>query len=238
MRALLVFFATLTLSAAAGLLLSFPMAGAIVCPTCFGFVPIGDDIFVESTMSETARRDAAATLPKSRERVRAFYGVLLREPRVFICATEDCYRRYAGGGSRGTAFLDRALILAPDPATVPIAAHELSHIELHARIGLFATVRDALPRWFDEGLAVNVSDDPRYLLPGTGRARCRMRADDALPASRSDWLEAADGRLYAISACRVAEWLAARNGSAGVRTLAERIARGDSFQDAFEGALR
>jgi hypothetical protein len=238
MRSLLIFLFSMSVSAAAGLLFAYPLAGAIVCPSCFGFAAIGENAFVQRAMPENQRREAAQTLRQASARVYSFYGELLREPRVFLCADDGCYRRYAGTGSKGTAFLDRALILAPDGITVPIAAHEMSHVELHARIGLYATVRDVLPRWFDEGLAINVSDDPQYLLPGTGRARCMIRSNEPLPVSRQEWLEDANGRLYAIAACRVAEWLAARRGASAVRLLAEKIARGETFDRAYDGALR
>jgi hypothetical protein len=232
MRSILIFLITLIVSAAAGLLLTYPMAGAMACPSCFGFAAAGDNIYVQDTMPDAERRAARATLQAARDRVRRFYGALLREPQVFLCADEACYQRYAGEGSRGTAFLDRALILAPGAVTVPIAAHELSHIEFHARIGLIATARDRVPRWFDEGLAINVSDDPRYLLPGSGAARCRLRSNEPLPVDRRDWFAAADGALYAASACRVAEWLAARGGPSAALKLADAIAAGSEFDDA------
>jgi hypothetical protein len=48
-----------------------------------------------------------------------------------------------------------------------ILAHEFSHVDLHTRIGLMRFLAGAIPAWFDESLAVIVSDDARYLKPGT-----------------------------------------------------------------------
>lgn len=225
------------LAAAIGMTIAFPLIGAIPCPRCFGFERLDgqmrdSQVFVETTMPAEERREVRDIIAQAGDAVRRFYGSLLRRPRVFVCATDACYRRLGGGRSRGMALFDRALVLAPEGLTAVIAAHELAHIELHARAGAWRAWRGAIPRWFDEGLAVNVSDDPRYLAPGRGTARCRARTDDPLPASRRDWLAAADDALYALSACRVSEWLAGHGGAAGVTRLAARIADGETFEQA------
>jgi len=216
-----------------GFVFTYPLAGALVCPRCFGFAPIAGNTYVEAVMPAADRTRAAATLRQARAMVLQFYGSLDADPAMFVCATPECYQRFAGGGargkSRGMAMLDRALILSPDGVTPVIAAHELSHVELHARAGAWRVWFGAIPRWFDEGLAINVSDDPRYLLPGSGAARCRARTRDPLPETRRDWMAQADDGLYAVSACRVSEWLADHDGRKGVLALAARIAGGGSF---------
>jgi hypothetical protein len=216
-------------SAVVGLVIAFPLAGAFMCPRCFGFDALAQHVFVEQDMPADRRARIQATIDEARDTVHAFYGNLRREAHVFVCDSDACYRRFGGGRSRGMAVFDRALILAPDGATRVIAAHELAHIELHARAGAWRVWSGAIPRWFDEGLAVNISNDLRYLVPGHGTARCRARTSDPLPESRRDWLAHADEGLYAAAACRVSEWLAANGGAAGVRRLTERIARGEPF---------
>lgn len=218
-------------AAAVGFVFAYPLAGALVCPHCFGFTPIAGKTYVETTMPAADRARAAAVLRQARAIVLTFYGSLAADPSVFVCATPDCYRRFGGGNSRGMAMLDRALILAPDGVTPVIAEHELSHVELHRRAGAWRVSFGAIPRWFDEGLAINVSDDPRYLLPGAGAARCRARSRDPLPETRRAWMAQADDGLYAVAACRVSEWLADHNGRDGVLALAARIADGGNFAD-------
>ena len=53
------------------------------------------------------------------------------------------------------------LLLSPRGLDMVMAAHELSHIELHNRVGVFRSWRET-PGWFDGGFAVLVSEDPRY----------------------------------------------------------------------------
>jgi hypothetical protein len=84
--------------------------------------------------------------------------------------------------------LNRAVMLSPRGIDAVIAAHELAHVELHERLGSHA---GHVPQWFDEGLAVLVSDDPRYLRPETAVDRCLVASDEALPATLPEWLRAA-----------------------------------------------
>ena len=196
---------------------TFPAAAAAGCPTCYGFADLGDGIYVEGSMPADHRMTAKATVEAARARVRTFYGDLQSSPRVLLCASDACYRPL-GGGSRGVTLLDQALILSPRGADTIIAAHELAHAELHKRIGVRATLARAVPQWFDEGLAVVVSDDPRYLAPSPNR--CRAEPGGDLPTSRAAWIETAEtAALYARAACKVSRWLDTHGGSAGVLRL-------------------
>lgn len=212
-------FAIVGATATAVLHFTYPAAAAAGCPTCYGFNDLGDGVYVEGEMTADRRAAAKVTVEAARARVRAFYGELRSSPRVLICATDACYQPL-GGGSRGITLLDQALILSPRGTDTVIAAHELAHAELHRRIGLVATLSRSVPQWFDEGLAVVVSDDPRYLVPG--RDRCRAEPGGDLPASRGSWIETAESAgLYARAACKVSRWLDAHGGAAGILRLVE-----------------
>lgn len=218
-----------TIIAAASLPFIYPALAAVGCPSCYGFVKLGDGIFVQRSMTREDREQGGATIEEARARVRAFYGDLEAHPRVLLCETDDCYRPL-GGGSRGITLLDQALILSPRGTDLVIAAHELAHAELHRRIGLVATLSRSVPQWFDEGLAVFVSDDPRYLAPASSSDRCRSEPDGDLPASRAAWIETAQSAdLYAKAACKVAKWISSHGGPEGVRRLAAGIADGGAF---------
>jgi hypothetical protein len=162
------------------------------------------------------------------QRVRGFYGGLVSEPRLLVCTTASCYRRIGGGGERGVAVLNRAVMLSPRGLDPVIAAHELAHVELHERLG---DHRDQVPQWFDEGLAVRVSEDPRYLLPAGSRDRCRVEPGTDLPETLDAWLKAAsvDEQIYAQAACRVTRWLDANGGQQTVVDLVRRLKNGERF---------
>jgi hypothetical protein len=219
--------AGLMFAALASAHLAYPAAAAAGCPSCYGFSALSDGIYVEGSMPADRREIAKATVVSARARVRAFYGNLEGNPRILMCETDACYRPL-GGGSRGVALLDQALILSPRGTDTVTAAHELAHVELHRRIGFVGTLSRRVPQWFDEGLAVVVSDDPRYLRPSPDR--CRLEPDGDLPVSRAAWIETAKSAdLYAKAGCKVSRWLAVHAGVEGVRRLAAGIGEGQRF---------
>lgn len=227
----------LVLAAAAVLAIvsiAYPASAAAACPSCYGFSAYGDSLYVERGASPSqlaAIKDIATT---ARDRVQTFYGSLRSHSRILICLTETCYEPL-GGRSRGIALLDRALILSPRGTNRVIATHELSHIELHHRLGLWRTWSRAVPQWFDEGVAVTVSNDERYLKPAGSGDRCTEEPGAELPTTRGAWIETAESHgLYARAACRASRWMEMRGGSGAVPRLVDAIASGATFEAAYE----
>ena len=216
----------------AGLHVAYPAVAAASCPRCYGFDKVADNVYVEQGMSVELRATVQTTVDAARDRVRHFYGSLTGNPSVLVCATEPCYYRF-GGKSRGLAVLDQALFLSPRGSSLVIAAHELSHIELHHRLGLLKTVSKSIPQWFDEGVAVVVSDDPRYLGPVGPGDRCLKEPHGDLPESRAAWIETAQSAdLYTQAACEVSRWIAGHGGPSAVARLVDAVANGTRFDTA------
>ncbi|UQU62375.1 hypothetical protein COUCH_25480 [Couchioplanes caeruleus] len=199
-----------------------PGLAATACPGCYGLHDLGDHVYADT--ADPRLRDVVAAADR---RIAAFYGERRSDPRVLICTTDDCYRRIGGGGEKGRALRDWSLMLSPAGANETIATHELSHNEFHERLG---PARSKVPQWFDEGLAVLVSDDGRYLGPGPDR--CTLPYEQALPVTTADWWSAAGGgddRAYLQAACVVSRWTGRHGGSAGVLDLISRLRDGDGF---------
>ena len=70
----------------------------------------------------------------------------------FRKASEQCYVEHGGGTDKGRAYGESMLLLSPRGLNAVITSHELTHIELHHRIGALRSWR-AIPAWFDEGLS-------------------------------------------------------------------------------------
>lgn len=226
------------LSGIAAVVAFYPPAAAAVCPTCYGLVPTGINIYSES-QDEWAAARALDIVETARQQVRYFYGSLESNPRILICFTEACYKRIGGGGSTGMALLDFALLLSPRGDRTVIATHEMSHIELHERLGLWRTVRRRVPQWFDEGLAVLISDDRRYLRSPAEADRCIVKDAEDLPTDRSAWVvEARNHRLYAKAACRVYRWTVGGKGTTAVLELISRVRAGEAFRIVFTEVRR
>ncbi|SDM81775.1 hypothetical protein SAMN04489726_3505 [Allokutzneria albata] len=208
------------------LVLAFPSIAATTCPRCYGLVPVEDGLYAEPDVSDVDRQRLVSLYREANQRVTDFYGERRGRPIVLACSTPECYSRVGGGGERGVAVLGRAVMLSPRGLDPVIAAHELSHTELHARLG-----SGQVPQWFDEGLAVLVADDPRFLLPRTSPDRCRTDTQEPLPQTLDEWLRAAsaDEQMYGKAACRVHRWAAAHGGPRAVVDLLDRLSRGERF---------
>ncbi|MFI7028950.1 hypothetical protein ACIBK1_09640 [Microbispora rosea] len=224
---LLVVLAALPIATAAVVAVAFPSVAATICPGCYGLERLAPGVYAESGLPPDRRRQVVSTVEEAERRVRDFYSGRQGSPRILACLSDRCYGRIGGGGERGVAVLNRAVMLSPEGVDPVIASHEMSHVELHARL----VTDDAVPQWFDEGLAVVVSGDPRYLAAETAADRCLVSTDAVLPVTLDAWLRAAgtDVRTYAKAACRVSRWITANGGPHAVLDLVRRLNAGETF---------
>ncbi|GAB3159176.1 hypothetical protein GCM10027161_65800 [Microbispora hainanensis] len=224
---LLAVLAALPVVAAAVVAVAFPSVAATTCPGCYGLERLAPGVYAESGLPPDRRRQVVSVVEEAERRVRDFYGGRQASPRILACLSDRCYRRIGGGGERGIAVLNRAVMLSPKGVDPVITSHEMSHVELHARLA----ADDAVPQWFDEGLAVLVSGDPRYLAPETAADRCLVSTDAMLPVTLDAWSRAAgaDVRTYAKAACRVSRWVTANGGPHTVLDLVRRLNAGETF---------
>lgn len=232
-RWLLALLGVLIVTVPVGVAVAFPSVAATTCPGCYGMERLRPGLYVEPGLQAARRRQVAEVVDVAIRRVEDFYGGRESSPGVLACVTDACYRGIGGGGERGVAVLDRTVMLSPRGIDPVIASHEMSHVELGARLG-----SRRVPQWFNEGLAVLVSDDPRYLAPATARDRCLTDSKEALPETLDDWLRTAgaDRSLYARAACRVSRWAGANGGRGAVLELIEHVAGGGEFPAAgFDG---
>lgn len=189
---------------------STPAVAAYLCPSCFGLVEVEAGIY-----AEPEAEDIRPLIKAARARVAEYYGAFDRQPVLLICQSAPCHARFGDGGARATTYGSTFIYISPRGVRVDIMAHEFSHIELHARIGLWGMMRGALPTWFDEGLAVLASQDQRYLGPEGKAVNCPEAT--ALPESAKDWRRAAGHTaptLYHDAACAAQTRLAEMGGLA------------------------
>ena len=206
-----------------------PAMAAYACPACYGLLRVTANLFVDPAMSVEDRTKLQEAISRAAAQVTAFYGSFDHTPTLLACASEECDHRLGGKGARANTYGTTFIRVSPNGLNQTILAHEFSHVELHTRIRLMRFLVGAIPAWFDEGLAVIVSDDARYLKPGTTSAmRCLVEPEDGLPSSPSQWrpLAAKTPGLYAQAACRVMRWMEANGGTARLLTMITQIADG------------
>lgn len=123
------------------------------------FVPLASDarVWVEPGHEAFGARVAAA-LPAAVARVEAaHYLPFARPPRVYVCGSDACFRRYVLTPKLSAAVVpDNRLILSPkldgseSHRLAALLTHELAHLHLGQRIGHY---HSTLPVWFHEGWA-------------------------------------------------------------------------------------
>lgn len=129
-----------------------------------GFEPLAADarVRVEPGYEAYAAR-VAAVLPEAIAQVEAAHFLpFATPPRVHVCGTEACFRRYVLTPKLSAAVVpDNRLILSPNldgkerHRLAPLLTHELAHLHLGQRIGHY---HSTLPVWFHEGWASLTAD--------------------------------------------------------------------------------
>ena len=231
-RALVWMLALAAVGLGMGLWVARP-AVAAACPACFGFSPAQDGVYLQSGMSPAQRAKAVATVAVSRGRITGFYGQERFTSRILICADDACYRRIGGEAGSGTGTVGSyALVVSPEAVNAVAVTEALSHVEMRGRVGLWKMQMGAVPEWFEQGLAVVVSEDPLYLGPAKRANRCLAGSLPDMPATPEDWrdeLRQEGDVLYAQSACQTWMWVESHGGGAGVAVLLDKLAAGQDF---------
>jgi len=123
------------------------------------FVPLASDprIQVEPGYEAYGER-VAQVLPQAMAQVEAaHYLPFARPPRVYVCGTDACFKRYVFTPKLSAAVVpDNRLFLSPNlngresQRLSALLTHELAHLHLGQRIGHY---QSSLPVWFHEGWA-------------------------------------------------------------------------------------
>ena len=221
-------------------------------PGWCGMERVSPTLFVERSMSPEARADLQHRIDLGRETVARFYGRLTTDPYFVACATMTCAERFGSYGEPAAALGDIAIRLAPNGETSALIAHELSHAELYRRVGGWRHIR-MIPRWFDEGIAVVVANEPKHSDEVWQEIRRGNLTTPAIPdlVSRDQWRGAIqqfgetrygdppeNWRLVYNTAAHEVRSLIAVTGTTGIQELLTRVNNGEKFDTAYQHVLR
>lgn len=223
-----------------------------MAPEMFGLTSISPGLYVEASANEAIRAQLREAVGRAEGAIRSAYGSVTSRPTVHACVSDDCYERFGGRGSTAKVYYDR-ILLSPRGLNWHYLAHEWSHAEMLSRLSLGAWWH--LPRWFDEGVAVAVSEAPehseshwQFLVA----AHVPRPSPEELRSLRSlrEWNDAV-GRygekgnrerrargeaeirpVYAAAGHELRPWLA-RAGHGGLLRLLEQLNAGVDFESAF-----
>lgn len=130
-------------------------------PESFGMVAVAPQIYVDPAMEDSERTQLLAAIEAARQRIRIYYGSILCNPQIIACATEECFQKSGGVTARAKAYGSTKLLLSPRGISASMIAHEWSHAELSIRLDSVFDMH-GIPAWFNEGLAVVVSNEPSH----------------------------------------------------------------------------
>ena len=215
-------------------------------PKAAGMDQVDPRLYVEPSMTNEQRQEVSRQIVIGRAQIERFYGSITAAPYFVACVTHECDERFGSYGTRAAAFGDTAVHLSANGLSAPLVAHELSHAELFHRVGGWWNARK-IPRWFDEGVAVVVADEPRHSEENWQEIR---RLGLPIPqlselVSFKDWGLAVNkygetagdvpGNLHVVYTCvghEVRGW-SAGSGATAVVTVLESIRNGSTFDAAY-----
>ena len=225
----------------------------LLAPESFGFTPLSPNIYVETGADEATRTKLRGAMEKAENAIRAAYGGVGSHPIVNACVSDKCYDSFGGMGSMAKVCGNR-ILLSPRGLNWHFIAHEWSHDEIRTRLTFSAWWH--MPQWFDEGVAVAISEAPEHsenqwqLLVASNIPRPTPEELHTFKTMR-EWLSAihrygddknierkARGEpeyhiLYAAAGHEVRPWLA-KVGSKGLLILIDRLNSGEQFESAFQ----
>jgi hypothetical protein len=228
-------------------------AGKLLAPESFGLSQIAPNIYVEANADEATRASLRDALEKAEGVIRAAYGSAQSRPIVHACISEACYESFGGKGSKAKVYGGR-ILLSPRGLDWHFVAHEWSHTEIYARLSFSALWH--LPQWFDEGVAVAVSE-----APGHSESHWQFLVASNIPRPTRDelhtfkslrqWLAAVHrygetqnierkakgesevGPVYAAAGHELRPWLA-KAGSQGLLAFLDQLNDGGEFESAYQ----
>jgi len=215
-------------------------------PKVSGMDEVDPQLYVEPVMSVEQRQEVQRQINIARAAVETFYGDITTTPYFVACLTTECDDRFGSYGQRAAAYGDLAIRLSPKGLSAPLIAHEWSHVELYRRAGGWWHARK-IPRWFDEGVAVVVANEPRHSEDNWREIQRRGLSMPQLGALNSfgDWGDAVRkhgetagdhvGNLHLVytAAGHAVRTFLSCTGPSGVATVLGAVRSGSTFDDAY-----
>lgn len=192
-----------------GVVTALPVLAASICPSCYGLRHMGQNIYADAPGAAIA-----TDVIRAQGMVAAAWGKLRANPRILICQTSQCQTRFGGGQALGMSYGAWAVHIGPTGTNATIIAHELAHAELFHRVGILSMAQGQVPVWLNEGLAVIISQDARYL-----HRDCSLFGQIVLPQNAKDWRRNAAQdhlHLYTAATCKAQGWLAQKGGFSAI----------------------
>ena len=129
----------------------FPQINDVVCEA--------ENICIE----DTERLSEAFYLTKEAYKIASYsLGKFDFEPRYIFCSTQQCYESFGFSKSRASNVGKQRIVIGPRGWSTHILAHELIHHWQNHKLGTISVLFGE--QWIIEGMAYELSNDPRMTL--------------------------------------------------------------------------
>lgn len=183
------------------------------------------DVFVPADLDTQSRERYRELLGGARQRLLRLFPTRRSRPITLLFASRADAERYGGGPAGVTRNLkcwETYVVIAPSGLCVDVIAHEWCHAEIAGYLGWH--YNQAIPTWFDEGVAMQCDDRETYASlaePLTFAGLCVL--------DRPARFNTADYVLhYGSARVELATWID-RHGTAALRHLLEQLGAGEDF---------
>lgn len=181
-----------------------------LCPSCFGFEKIGNNLYIEKGANLNQIQNALNYEKTAISEVREYFPDFKAGQRTLVCHSIACEEKLKITKAKANTYRTWLVVISSRGFEQVFFTHEFSHVALHEIAGIGANPSGIFPVWFNEGLAVIISKDKRYINPDkTGIARCIDKDIKNVPNLQIQWgaYVSKDLMVYSRSACRVSLWL-------------------------------
>lgn len=191
-----------------------PLAASF-CPECFGFKKIENNIYFDANANSEQIEAFKKWSKDSIIQVKEYFPNLESVPRYLVCVSKACDEKMGNISAKAQTYKNNLIYITSSGFEQKFLAHELSHVAFHEKAGNLLSPSGIYPAWFDEGLAVIISKDERYINPSfEGKNACIRTDINDLPTNVVTWGHEAgkDRMVYSRAACRVEIWLEKNGG--------------------------
>lgn len=131
----------------------------VVAPELVGLSCISDIICTDDV---SRYREAAALYDEALHFVDSSVGAIEKKPRVIFCSSQACFQSFGLGQRSAATFGTFGIVISPRAWNPYYVRHEMIHHLQNEKLGMIKAWRE--PKWFTEGMAYSLSEDPRAKL--------------------------------------------------------------------------
>ena len=189
--------------------------------TSKGMTRIAPNIYVNSEMSVTQRKELIQTVKQSKIEIKQFFGGMKSTPNIYACSSKKCFKKFGGVSAEAKTINDDTVLLSYKGLNKTTVTHELAHAELNKRLG--KSHWNKTPMWFDEGLAAYVCKDPKYAKPVPSIPLSKL-------SSHNQWLDAVRDKkpVYNVARQAIEGWYKGV-GTQGLKDIINRLKKGEDL---------